>query len=94
MQYLVIAHDGTDAEAPARRQAARPEHIEGVKALKESGAMILGGAMLDDDGQMIGSACVVDFETRAELDAWLENDPYATGKVWQKIDVTPFRRAV
>ena len=94
MQYLVIAHDGTDAEAPARRQAARPDHIEGVKALKESGAMILGGAMLDDGGQMTGSACVVEFETRAELDAWLENDPYVTGNVWQKIEVTPFRRAV
>ena len=94
MQYLVIAHDGTDAEAPARRQAARPEHIEGVKALKESGAMILGGAMLDHDGQMTGSACVVEFETRAEFDAWLENDPYVTGKVWQKIEVTPFRCAV
>ncbi len=93
MQYLVIAHDGTDAEAPARRQAARPEHIEGVKALKESGAMILGGAMLDDDGQMTGSACVVEFETRAELDAWLENDPYVTGKVWHRIEVTPVRRA-
>lgn len=94
MQYLVVAYDGTDPEASARRQAARPAHMEEVQALKQEGRMILGGALLDDEGRMIGSACVVDFPTRAELDAWLERDPYATGNVWQKIEVTPFRRAV
>ncbi|MFQ5985161.1 MAG: YciI family protein [Alphaproteobacteria bacterium] len=94
MQYLVVAYDGTDAEAPARRQAARQAHLEQVRVLKDQGRMICGGALLDDDGRMIGSACVVEFPTRAELDAWLERDPYVTGKVWQKIEVTPFRQAV
>jgi uncharacterized protein YciI len=43
---------------------------------------------------MIGSACVVDFSTRAELDAWLASDPYVVGKVWQRLDVYPMRVAV
>ncbi|MFQ5959631.1 MAG: YciI family protein [Alphaproteobacteria bacterium] len=94
MQYLVVAWDGTDAEAPARRQAVREAHLAGVRPMKESGAMICGGALLDDDGRMIGSACIVEFDDRAGLDAWLASDPYVTGDVWRKIEVTPFRRAV
>lgn len=43
---------------------------------------------------MIGSAVIVDFPSRAELDDWLKNDPYVTGGVWQKIEVRPFRAAV
>lgn len=94
MQYLVVARDGTDEGAAARRAAVRDAHIEGVKAMAQSGAMLLGGAMLDDDGAMIGSACIVEFEDRAALDAWLQGDPYMTGDVWRTIEVTPFRRAV
>ena len=93
MQFLVVAHDGTDADAPARRQAARPAHIEGVKALKDAGALICGGALLDDDERMIGSALIVEFESRAEFDTWLANDPYSVEGVWRNIEVTPFRRA-
>ena len=93
MQYLVVARDGTDEGAAARRAAVRDAHIEGVKAMAQSGAMLLGGAMLDDDGAMIGSACIVEFDDRAALDAWLDSDPYVTGDVWRAIEVTPFRRA-
>jgi uncharacterized protein YciI len=94
MQYLVVAYDGTDPEASARRQAVREAHLAGAKAMGASGAMICGGALLDDDGGMVGSACIVEFADRAALDAWLGTDPYVTGKVWQRIEVTPFRRAV
>ncbi len=94
MQFLVVARDGTDDGAAARRLAVREAHIEGAKAMAASGAMICGGALLDDHGAMIGSACMVEFEDRAALDAWLKGDPYMTGDVWRTIEVTPFRRAV
>ncbi len=94
MQFLVVAYDGTDAEAPARRLAVREAHLEGARRMAADGSMICGGALLDDDGNMIGSACVVEFPDRAALDAWLESDPYVTGGVWRRIEVTPFRRAV
>ena len=94
MQFLVVARDGTDDGAAARRLAVREAHIEGAKAMAASGAMICGGALLDDNGAMIGSACMVEFEDRAALDAWLNGDPYMTGDVWRTIEVTPFRRAV
>mgnify|MGYP001388243649 FL=1 len=93
-QFLVIAYDGTDPDAMARRMAARPAHLEGVKPMVASGELIAGGAILDDDGRMIGSATMVEFPDRAALDAWLARDPYVTGDVWRSIEVRPFRLAV
>jgi len=94
MQFLVVNWDGTDAGAPARRLAVREAHLEAARKRAESGMLICGGALLDDGGEMIGSACVVEVASRAELDEWLATDPYVTGNVWQKTEITPFRRAV
>lgn len=94
MQFLITAYDGKDDQAQERRAAARPAHIEGAQHLKENGNVLIGGAILDDDGNMIGSSLVVEFESREELDAWLDNDPYITGNVWQDVTVVPFRTAV
>lgn len=93
MQYLIIARDGSDAEAPSRRQAARPQHLENAARLQAEGKLLIGGALLDDAGNMIGSAAVAQFEDRAELDAWLKTDPYVTGDVWREIEVIPYRVA-
>ncbi len=94
MQFLIIAYDGKDEGAQERRAAARPAHIDGAQALKENGNVLIGGAILDDDGNMIGSSLVMEFEDRAALDAWLDNDAYVTEGVWQDISVLPFRTAV
>ncbi|PWK78694.1 hypothetical protein LX99_01142 [Mucilaginibacter oryzae] len=93
-QYLITAYDYTDAEALNRRMAARPHHIEGVKALKESGNFIAAGAMLNEEGNMIGSTMMLQFETDEALEAWKQNDPYTTQHVWESIDVKPFKVAV
>jgi uncharacterized protein len=93
MQWLIIARDGRDAGAERRRLAARPAHLENAARLQARGHLLVGGALLDDDGRMIGSACVAQFATREELDQWLRTDPYVTGGVWQKIEVLPYRVA-
>ena len=93
MQFLVIARDGNDADAHKRRLAARDAHLKGARVMKQTGRMIEGGAILDDAGRMVGSAAIVDFADRAELDSWLETDPYVTGGVWRSVEVYPFRCA-
>src|SRR5579864_8069753 len=75
MQWLVIARDGTDPEAPERRARHRPAHLEGAARLQAAGHLLMGGAILDDSGRMIGSAAVAEFATRAGLDEWLRTDP-------------------
>ena len=94
VQFVVIAYDGTDAGALDRRLAARPAHLENARRMREEGALLTGGAILDDQGAMIGSVLVVDFPSRTGLDAWLASDPYVTGDVWRKVEARPFRVAV
>ncbi len=93
MQYMVTAYDGTDPEAPARRQAVRPAHLDGIRELKAAGNFIAGGAILNDAGEMIGSTVYVEFDSRSALDEWLNRDPYVTGGVWKDISVVPIRLA-
>jgi|SRR6266446_8779834 uncharacterized protein len=93
-QYLVLAYDGSDEGAPARRQAVRPAHFDGIKTMVERGELRAAGAILDEAGRMIGSVVFAEFPSRAELDAWLEREPYVKQGVWQRVEVKPFRLAV
>jgi uncharacterized protein YciI len=92
-QFLVLAYDGSDPDAPARRRAARGVHFDGIKPMVERGELRAAGAILNESGQMIGSAIFADFPSRAAF-AWLEREPYVKQNVWQTIDVRPFRLAV
>ena len=92
MTFLIIAHDFRDPEAPSRRMQQRPAHLDGVRRMKAEGIFLDGGAALDDEGRMVGSMVLVEFPSRAEVDAWLAADPYVTGQVWEHITVRPFRR--
>ena len=93
-QFLVTIHDGTDAEAPARRQAVRPAHLDGLKDNVASGKLIFGGPIFDDAQRPIGSFLLVDCADRAALDAMIANDPYTKGNVWQRVDVKSVRLVV
>ena len=42
--------------------------------------------MLDDEGKMKGSALIMDFESRKELDDYIANEPYVVEIVWEKIE--------
>jgi len=91
MDFLVIAMDGTDADAPARRTAAREDHLARMRQIKEEGRFIAGGAILDDDGNMIGSAVILDFPDRDSVEKCVADDPYTRGGVWQEVTIRPFR---
>lgn len=93
MQFLVVAHDGKDPGALERRMKNRPAHLEGAHKLQDNGNFCMGGAIVDETDKMVGTAVICQFETRADLDAWLKSDPYVLGRVWDKIEVYPFRIA-
>lgn len=92
-QYLVLGRDGKDELALERRMGQRPQHFETARKLKSQQNFIVGGAMLDDNDKMIGSAMIVQFESPDELNKWLDNEPYINGKVWDSYEVIPFRVA-
>ena len=71
----------------------RAAHLEYAKG---AGAkMIIGGPMLSDDGQtMIGSMLVLDVADRADLDAFLANDPYAKAGLFESVTVTRYKKVL
>jgi hypothetical protein len=92
-QYLVTAYDYTDEGALQRRMNVRPHHLDGARVLKTKGNLIVGGAILNEAGKMIGSSLVVQFETEEELEAWKRIEPYITQKIWETVDIKPFKVA-
>lgn len=89
MQFLVMGYDGKDEEALSRRMAVREAHIALGDKMRDAGKMLYAAAILDDQQKMIGSVLICEFNDRAELDRWLEEEPYVKGNVWQKIEVNP-----
>ncbi|MBO9639054.1 MAG: hypothetical protein J7576_12850 [Siphonobacter aquaeclarae] len=91
MQFHIQAYDHPDAAE--RRAATRPAHLARARELKAAGHFLIGGALLSDDGRMIGSVLIMDFPDEATLRAWLTTEPYVTGGVWNEIKVQLFRVA-
>ncbi|MCK5127880.1 MAG: hypothetical protein KAR42_16605 [candidate division Zixibacteria bacterium] len=86
MQFVVIAYDGTDEQALERRMAVREEHIKKGKELFEAGKWLYAAGILDDDGQMVGSMIICDYESKEQMHSeWLESEPYITGDVWKTL---------
>ncbi len=89
MEYIVTAYDYTDEGAADRRKANRPEHLALGTKHREAGIRLIGAGILNDAGETIGSLIVCNVDSREEVDAWLQEEPYVTGKVWEKIGVMP-----
>jgi uncharacterized protein YciI len=88
MQFIVVAYDGTDEGAMARRLAARDAHLKSAKEYYNTGKWLYASAILNDTGKMIGSMIICDFPSREELQKqWLDYEPYVTGNVWKTIDI-------
>ena len=85
MQFLIKAYDGPNMLE--KRMEVRPRHLEGMSRLNEH--IICAGGLLDEEGKMKGSALIMNFDSRAELDTYLAAEPYVIEKVWQKIEVEP-----
>ncbi|MEO1656294.1 MAG: YciI family protein [Pseudomonadota bacterium] len=78
---------------PERRARERNAHLAVAKRLMGEGVLVHGGALLDDEGAMIGSMLIMNVESRAALDALLADDPYVKGEVWKEIEITEYRPA-
>lgn len=77
MQFLVLGYDSTDDDALARHTAVRDEHLAGSQRMYASDRWQDSGALLDDEGTMIGSFIVCDYASREELERhWLRHEPY------------------
>ena len=83
MQFIITAYDGQGMLE--KRMEVRPCHLENLARVMDK--VICAGGLLDEDGKMKGSALVMNFDSRADLDKYLDSEPYVTEHVWEKINV-------
>lgn len=88
-QYALICRDAPGVLE--ERLAARAEHMAGLRVEKSAGRIKDGGAMLDAEGNMIGSVILCEFQDRAALDDFLSREVYARKNIWGDIEVLDMR---
>jgi uncharacterized protein YciI len=55
--------------------------------------IVLSGPLQSDDGEvMIGSMFVIDAESRAEVERFVEADPFTRAGVWNSVSIVRFHR--
>jgi len=91
MQFIIFAYDGKDEAALERRMKVRPQHLENMAKLKEEGHVICAGGMIGDDGNLMGSFLVMEYESEEALQEYLKTEPYMTGDVWKDITIEDCR---
>ena len=85
---VIVARDGTDDGAEARRLSVRGAHMERVSPMAADGTLAVGGAILDESsGRMVGSIAVTAHADDAAARAWMAEDPYVTGGVWRDVSL-------
>lgn len=83
MQFIVTAYDGENKLD--KRMEVRPRHLESITRVK--GKVLCAGGILDDEGTMIGSMLVMDFDSREDLQGYLDQEPYILEGVWEDVRV-------
>lgn len=92
MLFMLMATDADDVKEA--RAAARPAHLERLKALDAEGRLLTAGPtpMPDDPDTMSGSLIIADFEDLDAAQAWAEADPYVDAGVYAELLIRPFKK--
>jgi uncharacterized protein YciI len=98
MLYAIVATDV--ANSLENRLAARPDHLERLKALQSEGRIVLAGPNpavdSNDPGAagFTGSLIVAEFESLAAAQTWADADPYIKAGVYASVVVKPFKQVL
>lgn len=93
MGYAVLAFDGEDEDAPARRMAARERHLQVLAVWAGDGRLAFGTPLMAPDGRAIGSLMVLEVPDERGLQDYLAAEPFNSSGVWQRVTTFPFRIA-
>ena len=66
LQYIIIGRDHEGPKGLEKRLAVREAHLARNKQAKKEGTSVLGGAILDADGKMVGSCIITGLFDRCE----------------------------
>ena len=89
MLYALICKDKPNSLEV--RMANREDHLAYAAS---TGSVVLGGPMLDEDGNMCGSLLAVEAEDLAAAKAWSESDPYAKAGLFESVEITAWKKVI
>ncbi len=89
MYFIVYAKDKPGLTQ--LRIDTRPNH---VAWLKKSPVPVAGPLLAADNETMIGSMLIVEADSRADVEALLPNDPYATVDLFESVEIHPWKWAI
>jgi uncharacterized protein YciI len=98
MLYAIVGEDRSDSLAD--RLAARPAHVERLKALQDEGRLILAGPFPAIDSPdpgpagFSGSLIVAEFASLEAAQSWADADPYVSAGVYARVNVRPFKKVL
>lgn len=96
MFYAIVACDRQGSQQ--QRIALRDVHRARLAAMQDQGRLLAAGPFpaIDSaepgDAGFCGSLVIAEFESLAAARAWADADPYATGGVYETVDVRPWCR--
>ena len=96
MLYAIIGEDRADSLPD--RLAARPAHVERLKALQDEGRLLLAGPCPAIDSPdpgpagFTGSLIIAEFASLEAAKTWADADPYVAAGVYAKVTVKPFKK--
>ncbi len=73
------------------RLKTRQEHIN---YLKKNNKLILAGPILDKDQNPKGTIAILDYDQKSEVDLFIRNDPYNKVDLFEKIEITFFKKVL
>ncbi len=98
MYYTIYATDADNSLE--NRMAARPAHVERLKALVEQGRLLASGPHPAIDSEDPGSAgftgslIIARFDSLEDAKNWADADPYVTAGVYAKVEVKPWKKVL
>ena len=96
MLYAIIGEDVSGSLE--KRLAARPAHLERLKALQDEGRMIVAGPCPAIDSPdpgpagFSGSLIVAEFPSLEDAQTWADADPYLAAGVYARVTIKPFKK--
>lgn len=89
--YIITCIDKPDALEV--RLANRQAHLDFAKNWADR--MLIGGPLLSDDGEkMQGSMLILDVEDRAQVDEFIQTDPYGKAGLFESVTVRRYKKVL
>lgn len=98
MLYAIVGEDRPDSLAA--RLAARPAHLDRLKALQNEGRLLVAGPCPAIDSPdpgpagFTGSLIVAEFTSLDAARVWADADPYVAAGVYASVSVKPFKKVL